>query len=94
MEVVEFTRKHTANVREALAEIRRIIEALVAKRDERRDGFAKVVQKAMETKLGDDAEEVQKVLSQKGIPREPGQAGPRNRPASRAASRSSRWSMP
>ncbi len=69
VEVVEFTRKHTANVGDALSEIRRIIEGLVAKRDERRDGFAKVVKKAMETKLGDDAEEVMKVLAQKGITR-------------------------
>lgn len=69
VEVVEFTRKHTANVREALGEIRRIIETLAAKRDERRDGFAKAIEKAMQTKLGDDAEEVKKVLAQQGIPR-------------------------
>ena len=36
VEVVEFTRKHTANVGESLAEIRRIVEQLVAKRDQRR----------------------------------------------------------
>jgi predicted GNAT family acetyltransferase len=52
-----------------LTEIRRVIEALVRKRDERRDGFLKVVQKAMQTTLGTDAEEVQKVLSQNGIAR-------------------------
>ncbi|MGD0519572.1 MAG: DUF932 domain-containing protein [Thermoguttaceae bacterium] len=69
VEVVEFTRKHTANVHDALTEIRRVIEALVRKRDERRDGFLKVVQKAMQTTLGTDAEEVQKVLSQNGIAR-------------------------
>ncbi len=34
MEVVEFTRKHTANVREGLGEIRRVIKTVVAKRDE------------------------------------------------------------
>jgi hypothetical protein len=67
VEVVEFSRKHTANVHEALSEIRRIIEALVHKRDERRDGFAKVIRKAMETRLGDDAEEVAKVLAQAGV---------------------------
>ncbi len=69
VEVVDFTRKHTANVREALGEIRKAIEMLVLKRDERKDGFAKVIQKAMVTKLGEDAEEVQKVLSREGIPR-------------------------
>ena len=69
VEVVEFSRKHTANVHEALSEIRRAIEALVRKRDERRDGFVKAVQHAMETTLGSDAEEVQKVLSQNGVAR-------------------------
>ena len=42
-EVVEFSRKHTTNVHEALAEIRRMIETLVATRDSRRDSFVKVV---------------------------------------------------
>ena len=68
-EVVEFSRKHTANVHDALSEIRRAIEALVRKRDERRDGFVKAVQRAMQTTLGTDAEEVQKVLSQHGVAR-------------------------
>ncbi|HEY7326613.1 MAG TPA: hypothetical protein VH592_03165 [Gemmataceae bacterium] len=67
VEVIEFTRKHTASVHESLSEIRRIIEALVRKRDERRDGFAKVVRKAMETRLGDDAEEVAEVLAKAGV---------------------------
>ncbi|MHB8973994.1 MAG: DUF932 domain-containing protein [Pirellulaceae bacterium] len=67
--IVEFSRKHTTNVYEALSEIRRAIEALVYKRDERRDGFLKVVKTAMETKLGDDAEEVQLLLSQHGVTR-------------------------
>jgi len=69
VEVVEFTRKHTANVRDGLDEIRRIIEGLVAKRDARRDGFVEVMRKAMTAKLGDDAEEVVKRLGQEGIPR-------------------------
>jgi hypothetical protein len=67
VEVVEFARKHTANVHESLSEIRRIIERLVQKRDERKDGFAKVVRKAMETRLGDDAEEVADVLAKAGV---------------------------
>jgi hypothetical protein len=69
VDVFEFTRKHTANVHESLREIRRIIEALVVERDKRRDGFAKVIQKAMEEKLGDGAEEVMKVLQKNGITR-------------------------
>ncbi len=69
VEVVEFSRKHTANVHESLAEVRRIIQSLAARRNERRDGFAKAIQKAMETKLGDDAEEVRAVLARAGISR-------------------------
>jgi hypothetical protein len=69
VDVFEFTRKHTANVHQSLREIRNIIEALVDKRDERRDGFAKVIKRAMESKLGDDAEEVMKVLTKNGITR-------------------------
>jgi hypothetical protein len=67
--VFEFTRKHTANVHESLGDIRRIVEGLVAKRDERRDGFAKVIEKAMERTLGSNAEEVMKVLNKRGITR-------------------------
>ena len=69
-EVVEFTRKHTANVHGALADIRQAIEQLVEKRDARRDGFVKVMQKAMQEKLGADAEEAMKVMARNGIPRQ------------------------
>lgn len=68
VEVVEFSRKHTANVRDGLLEIRRHIEALIAKRDARRDKFAEVLQKAMQTRLGSDSEEVGKELTKHGIP--------------------------
>jgi histone H3/H4 len=70
VEVVDFSRKHTANVAESLREIRRIIAQLVEKRDERRDGFARVMKKAFETRLGDDAEDVAKVLFKHCIPRD------------------------
>ena len=69
VEVVEFSRKHTANVHEALTSIRRIIETLVAKRDARKDGFVTTIRKAMETKLGNDAEETLKEVCKNGIPR-------------------------
>lgn len=68
VDVVEFTRKHTANVRDGLQEIRRHISSLVAKRDARRDQFVNVLKKAMQTRLGSDAEEVSKALSKNGIP--------------------------
>ncbi len=68
-DVTEFSRKHTANVRDGLDEIRFRIEALAAKRDARKDGFAETVRKAMDTRLGDDSEKVLKVLSREGIPK-------------------------
>ena len=67
--VFEFSRKHTANVHDSLREIRRIIESIVVERDKRRDGFVTVIQKAMETMLGDDTEEVMKVLAKNGVTR-------------------------
>lgn len=68
VEVVDFSRKHTANVRDGLQEIRRHIEALVHKRNARRDSFAAVLEKAMHTRLGSDAEEVTKELGKHAIP--------------------------
>ena len=69
IETVEFTRKHTTNVHEALSEIRRIIDSLIAKRDERRAGFVKVLQKAMHERLGDDVETATAELLKHGITR-------------------------
>jgi hypothetical protein len=69
VEVVEFSRKHTANVRDSLLDIRRIIQTLAAKRDQRRDAFAKVIQRAMQTRLGNDTEEVTAALAKAGIGR-------------------------
>jgi hypothetical protein len=67
-DVCQFSRKHTANVRDALVEIRRMIEQLIAKRDERTDAFVALIDRAMDTKLGSDAEEVEQALRQRGIP--------------------------
>ncbi|MHB8954563.1 MAG: DUF932 domain-containing protein [Pirellulaceae bacterium] len=69
IEVVEYKRKHTANVRDALDDVRGIIRALVAKRDQRRDGFARAVTQAMQTRLADDTDEAFKVLAGSGIAR-------------------------
>jgi hypothetical protein len=70
VEVIDFSRKHTANVHDCLREIRRHIETLVDKRDARRDGFARVMTNAFKAKLGDKAEDVAKVLAKHGIPRD------------------------
>ena len=67
VEVVDFSRKHTANVHEAFREIRTIVANLVEKRDQRRDAFARVIRKACEEKLGPTAEEAMAVLQQQGI---------------------------
>jgi hypothetical protein len=69
VDVTEFTRKHTGRVDEALPEIRRVVEQLVAKRDERKDGFAAAIRRAMQETIGSDAEEAMKVLSGHGITR-------------------------
>ena len=69
VEVIDFTRKHTANVGDALGEIRQHVVALVRKRDERRDGFLRVMKKAMKQTLGADAEEVMKELAKQGLSR-------------------------
>lgn len=68
-EVVEYSRKHTASVEEALPEIRRRIHALVEKRDARRDGFVEVIRKAMRERIGDDQDEALKLLQKFGIQR-------------------------
>ncbi|MFO0840941.1 MAG: hypothetical protein U0797_00900 [Gemmataceae bacterium] len=67
VDVTEVVRKHTGKVGEALGEIRRVIESLVEKRDARKDGFVAAIRAAMETRVGDDAEEALKVLSEKGV---------------------------
>ena len=68
-EVIEFSRKHTANVADGLIEVRQILEQLVAKRNARRDSFVKVIKKATRERLGRDAEEVTKVLVAKKLPK-------------------------
>lgn len=65
--VAEYTRKHTTNVHRSLREIRRMIERMVEMRDQRRDAFAKIIKQAMTTKLGDSADDVMKVLQERGI---------------------------
>lgn len=68
VEVVEFSRKHTANVRDGLDEMRFLVADLVKKRDQRRDGFVKVVRKAMRETLGEDVEQALAKVLEAGIP--------------------------
>jgi len=68
-EVIEFTRKHTASVNDSMTEMCRLIEGLVQKRDQRKDAFASVIAKAMQTKLGDNSDEILKKLASHGVTR-------------------------
>ena len=68
-EVIDFSRRHTANVRDGLSEVASRIQSLVRRRDERRDSFVNVLQKALVTRLGDNAEEAAKALTAHGLPR-------------------------
>ncbi|MBN8628652.1 MAG: DUF932 domain-containing protein [Planctomycetes bacterium] len=69
VDVIEFTRKHTARVHESLGEVRRAIEQLVVRRDERRDGFVNTIRRAMSARLGDDADELDRWIARQGLPR-------------------------
>jgi hypothetical protein len=68
-DVVEFKRKHTANVQEGLQEIRHMIEQLAERRDVRKDRFQPIIAKAMTDTLATDKESVIKELTKFGIPR-------------------------
>jgi hypothetical protein len=68
MEVTTFSRKHTANVHDALPEITGLLDQLVKSRDQRRDAFSRQMTAAQKVTLGDDAETTMKAMSGKGIP--------------------------
>lgn len=68
-EIVDFSRRRIAQGREAVPEIRQVLRELAAKWDQRRDAFARVIQRAMETQLGEDADAVQAVLAKAGVGR-------------------------
>jgi len=68
VEVVEFSRKHTTNVRDGLDQMRALVVDLVRKRGHRQDAFVKVVRKAMRETLGDGAEEALAKVLEAGIP--------------------------
>lgn len=67
IEVVELKRRHIGNVQDALDDVRETIAQLVKKRDERRDSFASGIKLAMETPIGQDADEVRKHLAKHGV---------------------------
>tara|TARA_R110002073_G_scaffold154858_10_gene310120 strand:- start:814 stop:1842 length:1029 start_codon:yes stop_codon:yes gene_type:complete len=66
-EVVSYKRKHTANVADALGEMRLILRQLVDKRDQRKDAFAHAIKQSMNTSLGSTPEDAAKALTGFGI---------------------------
>ncbi|WP_417377292.1 DUF932 domain-containing protein [Gimesia maris] len=66
-EVVSYKRKHTANVADALGEMRMILRQLVDKRDQRKDAFAYAIKQSMNTSLGSTPEDATKALTGFGI---------------------------
>jgi len=68
-EMQEFVCDNVLNADDAINQLRRRIEILIEKRDQRRDGFAKVIARAMSTRLGSDREEVERILEQINIDR-------------------------
>jgi hypothetical protein len=68
MEVTTFSRKHTANVHDALPEIGDMLEQLVKSRDHRRDAFVRQMTAAQTTVVGTDFDETMKALNGNGIP--------------------------
>jgi len=67
--VIEYTRKHTTNVHEALDNVRRMLTDLNDMRDARRDSFANIVRKAMTTKFDGSKEEVLELVVNHGARR-------------------------
>jgi hypothetical protein len=69
IDVVDYSRKHTSSVRDGLNDIRELIEALIQRRDERKERFERGIELALSTKIGSDLDEVSKLIVAKGIPR-------------------------
>jgi len=69
IDVCEFSTKHTSKIQDGLTTIRSMIDAIVRKRDQRKEGFAALIRKAMEATLGADAEEAFKNVCKNGISR-------------------------
>ena len=91
VEVTEITRRHIAECATPLAQIRQAIEQLAKKRDERKDRFAKVVAKAMQTPYGQDREQTQRLLSPGQVYAAPCPKGNRHCPPNPEAFQSGRW---
>lgn len=72
VQVIETSRRHTARVRDFLDVVKMNVADLVEKRDVRRDGLVRVLERAMREKLGDDAGAVMKQLQKVGVSRDLG----------------------
>jgi hypothetical protein len=63
-----FVRTHVGHVRQGLEQMRRMLEALCRRRDERRDAFVRVVRKAQRLRLARRADEACSLIREVGIP--------------------------
>jgi hypothetical protein len=68
MEVTTFSRKHTANVHDALPDIGGLLDQLVKSRDQRRDAFVRQITAAQTTVLGGSRDDTMKALAGREIP--------------------------
>lgn len=66
-DIVDFPPTHSATVRDSLSYIRNTLKHLVGIRDQRRDGFVKIMQRALQTKLGNEVDEVMRELMMSGF---------------------------
>jgi hypothetical protein len=66
VEVFDLKRKHTANVHRGLGEIRSAIQRLTSRRDERRDQFAEIIKRAMDSRF-EDADDAYKAVMKIGV---------------------------
>lgn len=67
IEVVDYSRKHTASADNVLGTIRTILMDLAEKRHKRRKGFLEVIERAMNTRIGDTDEDALGLLREHGI---------------------------
>lgn len=69
VEVVELKRRHTGRIADSLDDVQRVIRSLVARRDERRDAFASVLERAMQERVASSGEEATRFLTGQKISR-------------------------
>ncbi len=65
--IASYSRKHTANVGNAVDDLRFLLKRLIQTRDSRKDAFTATIKQAMATSLGSTSDDVAKALNGFGI---------------------------